>query len=341
MKKTALTLSVFMFLCVLAAASDAHAHFLESESDYYKADETAGHVHQPHAYRSFGWPEAEGGKMIMKTNNLGFREDQDTADEKGPGTVRVLVTGDSHTDGVVQNAESFSNLLEAMLNEKGNGRYEVLNGGTGYYTFQNYLGFLKKYLYLKPDVFIAAVYTGNDFLDAARLLEAGGMRVSRSDDYTRPLYKQSEAVGLALAQSINQIYYFRFFPQMKEPVLESAAEAFAGIKTLCEENGISFLTVLLPAKADGEWASDQAVLDELKAGLSLTPEDLAINKDLTSALKEKLSEKGVAYLDLADAMRNHAEALFWKKDHHLNPRGHRAAAKALYEWMSGKKAQAF
>lgn len=341
MKKNARTLSVLMFLFVLSAAPDVRAHFLESESDYYKADETAGHVHQPNAQRIYDWPEYESRKIFLKTNNLGFREDQDTETERPSGTVRVLVTGDSHTDGVVNNGESFPNLLENMLNEKGDGRYEVLNGGTGYYTFRNYLGFLKKYLYLKPDVFIAAVYTGNDFLDTARLLEAGGMKVSRSDDYTRPLYKQSEAGGLALSQSINQIYYFRFFPQTKEPVLQSAAEDLAGIKTLCEENGISFLAVLLPAKADVEWARDQAVLDELKAGLSLTAQDLTINKNLTNALKEILSEKGVVYLDLSDAMSNQDEALFWKKDHHLNPRGHRVAAETLYDWMSGKKAPAF
>lgn len=332
LKQQVLSLTAALF--VLVSARDAHAHFLKDEPDYYKTDEAAGHVHQPHAQRIYDWPEYEGGKIFLRTNNLGFREDQDTLDEKAPGTVRVLVTGDSHTDGVVNNAESFPNLLETMLNARPGATYEVLNGGTGYYTFRNYLGFLEKFLYLKPDVFIVAVYTGNDFLDTARFLEAAGMRVSRGDDYTRPLYNQSEAGGLALAQSINQIYYFKFFPQMKEPVLQAASEAFDAIKALCEENEISLRVVLLPAKADVEWDRDQAVLDELRSGLALTPQDLTLNESLANALKAALSKKGVTYFDLLEVMKNQDKELFWKKDHHLNPYGHRLAAETIYQmWM--------
>ena len=102
----------------------------------------------------------------MTTNNLGFREDEDTQENKPANTIRVLVTGDSHIDGVVYNSESFPNLLESRLNaDYGSERFEVINGGVGYYGPQHYLGFLRKYAFLRPDMFIVVVYSGNDFQD--------------------------------------------------------------------------------------------------------------------------------------------------------------------------------
>jgi hypothetical protein len=132
--------------CSTCVAENPH-NFLVDEANYYVADATAGHLHRPNVNLEFAWPEHQKGKIIFRTNNLGFREDNDTAIKKADHTVRILVTSDSHTDGVVNNAESFPNLLEDKLNAGSiSPGFEVINGGVGYYTFQNYAGFLRKHL---------------------------------------------------------------------------------------------------------------------------------------------------------------------------------------------------
>jgi hypothetical protein len=84
--------------------------------------------------------------------------------------LRILVTGDSHTDGVCNNSESFTNLLEAELSAAHPGEaIEALNAGKGAYSFYNYLGVLERLLPLRPDVFVVAVYGGNDFVESLAL----------------------------------------------------------------------------------------------------------------------------------------------------------------------------
>jgi hypothetical protein len=120
--------------------------FLEEQSDYYMSDLVIGHIHRPNVQREVTWDEHPEGRVIMRTNNLGFREDTDTDVKKRDDTVRILVTGDSHIDGVVDNSESFPNRLEALLNSSGLGpTFEVINGGTGYYGPQHYSRFIEKY----------------------------------------------------------------------------------------------------------------------------------------------------------------------------------------------------
>jgi hypothetical protein len=109
-----------------AAGPDPYRGFLARESAYYIPHPQVGHVHRPHAERRMQWPEHPRGEIVFRTNNLGFREDQDTAPRKPDGTVRIMVLGDSHTDGVVWNSESFPNLLEQRLGPQ----VEVLSCGS-------------------------------------------------------------------------------------------------------------------------------------------------------------------------------------------------------------------
>ena len=83
--------------------------------------------------------EHQAGGFPVVTNNLGLREDADT--DVAKAGLRILVTGDSHTDGMCANSESFPNRLEALLAERRPGEVvEVLNAGRGGFSFHNYLG---------------------------------------------------------------------------------------------------------------------------------------------------------------------------------------------------------
>lgn len=69
-----------------------------------------------------------GVEFEMVTNNLGFRGGDVL--EKDPGTYRIFITGDSFTMGDgLRDSDAFPLHLERLLNESGNGRYEVINCG--------------------------------------------------------------------------------------------------------------------------------------------------------------------------------------------------------------------
>ena len=140
-----------------------HAYKELRPEDHKEYDPIAVLIPRPNDQWSFEWPEALPGKSIRRrTNSRGFGRDSETSIAKSG--FRVLVSGDSHTEGVVSNEDSFPNLLERALNENTTQGAEVLNAGVGYAGPHCYLGALRKNLDLQPDVFIATVFAGNDFL---------------------------------------------------------------------------------------------------------------------------------------------------------------------------------
>ena len=301
------------------------------EVDLYQPDKIARFVHRAHALRIVDWPEHKNGKIVIRTNNLGFREDNDTKIEKENGVVRVLVTGDSHIDGVVNNNESFPYLLGKVLNSRSKiPHFEVINGGVGHYQFDDYLLFLKKYLFIKPDMYIVVVYTGNDFLDAAKVLEQQGMTNERPPPYFSNLNRCNSNLGV-MAEALNQLYYFKNFPLMKDKTVEHALEVIAKINELCLSQNISFLVILLPTKVDVEWKKDEVRLNEICNCLGLTNSDLRTNQDLKDRLIAVLSKNKISTLDLYPVMSSQPKELFWKRDYHLNDSGHKCIADYVYK----------
>ena len=308
-------------------------NFLVDEAHYYVADTIAGHLHRPSVNFEFAWPEHPKGKIIFRTNNLGFREDNDTAIKKADHTVRILVTGDSHTDGVVYNAESFPNLLEDKLNaHPGALKFEVINGGVGYYTFQNYAGFLRKHLELRPDYFVVAVYLGNDFMEAIQFATQRGeiAQQSRSIWYRIKLWR---APGPLINQAGNQLVYFDFYPEMKAKALEIARAQVKDIQQMCQQHNIQLIVVLLPTKLDVE----EKARHDAGSSLRLTDAQLDVNQALKRSLIEVLTQDRVAYLDMTDDMKGKNYNLFWNQDYHLNDKGHRLVADALFDQIQSAR----
>lgn len=305
-------------------------NFLIEEANYYVADAIAGHLHRPYAKIEFGWNEHHRGKIVFQTNNLGFREDHDTTINKADNRTRILVTGDSHTDGVVYNAESFPNVLEDKLNTGSSSlKFEVMNGGVGYYTFQNYSGFLRRHLDLKPDYYVVTVYLGNDFMEAIQLATKRGQipEQPRSLWYRFRLWR---AAGPRLNQAGNQIVYFDTYPEMKAKTLEIARREFKDINEMCLQHQIRLLVVLLPTKLDVEAKARQDAAVNLRLG----DPQLELNQALKKSLIGDLEQEQVTYLDLSDSMKNPNYELFWNQDYHLNDKGHWLVAQALFRYFS-------
>jgi hypothetical protein len=306
--------------------------FPSGDADYYQADSLAGHFHKPNVTRDFKWPEHPLGKIMMKTNNLGFRSDVKTEKNKPPGTVRIIITGDSHTDGVIYNSESVASRLEEMLREKyPEKKYEALNAGNGYFGPQNYFGVYRKFSSLKPDVFIVIIYTGNDFLDGIRIESENG-RLSvpvRSDSYYEDLWKVDKLYSGFTGQFLNQVKFFKSYPQFTETAMKIMKGNLEKINTLCLKNNTRFLIVLLPSKIDTEEQTDSTRISEVFRIMNYDQQDIIENKKMTENLSAWLAEKQIPFVDLFPSFKSAEKELFWKTDYHVNHLGHEEMAEQI------------
>ena len=155
----------------ITRVTDYHDPALLHPDPAIAAAQRNGWVHWPHETRRIeNVTEHQRGFIEIRRNNLSCREDTDTEIRKATGTTRVLVLGDSHTDGVCYNAESYPNQLEAEWNHRSTaGKFEVINAGFGPSSpYQQYWAFEQLYQRLQPDHLVVAWYAGNDLVELLR-----------------------------------------------------------------------------------------------------------------------------------------------------------------------------
>jgi hypothetical protein len=306
--------------------------FPSGDANYYQADSLTGHFHKSNVTRDFKWPEHPLGKIVMKTNNLGFRCDESTAIKKPEGTARILITGDSHTDGVIYNSESVAARLEELLKHQQPGKdFEALNAGNGYFGPQNFLGVYQKFSSLVPDIFIVVIYTGNDFLDAIRIESENG-RLSvpeRSDSYYENLWKVDKLYSGFTGQFLNQVKFFKSYPQFTDTAMKIMKNNLEKINILCKENNSRFLVVLLPSKIDTELQTDSTRIAEVFRIMNYDQQDIIQNYKMTENLATWLTEKQILFVDLFPPFKSSDQELFWKADYHVNHLGHEEMAKQI------------
>lgn len=304
----------------------------EDHKHYLKKDSLAMFVHLPEIkiYDNWGTPQQ---KLTTerRTNNLGFRED-DNITEKKDNEYRILITGDSHTDGVLKkNAQSFVNIWEYELNKKDTTTYyNCINGGTAYYTFRNYAGFLKKYLYLKPDVFLINIFVGNDFRETV-MFEDNRNNVSNVFKNifvrTRRTFYSKEKKSIPFTQGVEQLLYYELFPSEKEKSLQIAKKYMLEIKALCKKNNIKLIVTLLPSKID----SKENFKSKIKTLFTLNHKDINANEHLKKKFSNWLNSQGIANYDLIPPLKAETEKVYWDEDLHINPKGHQVIADFLFK----------
>jgi hypothetical protein len=331
---------LWFLLPVLAAAgvwlyfSRPRLSYPRSESDYYMPDPLLGHRHRPHARREFAWPEHPSGRIVMQTNNLGFRRDQDVEAMPQAGVSRILVAGDSHMDGVVYNRESFSSALEARLNRDSGARhrFEVLNAAAGHYGPDNYRSMLDSYDSLGLDVLIVGFYSGNDFLDAAKSVEKSLQKpLDRPRSYFSSLRNADKLHAGAVSQLLNQEHYFSTFPQVQSAVLGSVENLFVEMNRMAQSKGKLLYVILIPTKHDVEPQRHSPAWTQAIRELGLGEGEIQIASRMRLALGQALKRAGIPVLDPTEAMKSQTEELFWKKDYHLNVSGHFILAQRFYD----------
>jgi lysophospholipase L1-like esterase len=310
----AIALAVFSFLVAGLAVELAARWVLDSGMNFdlemwkyakdikrVSANPEIAHEHTPNTSGFFmGVP--------VEINSMGLR-DREFALAKPPGTVRILMLGDSLTFGWGVKAEDTpSKLLEGLLNRSGSQtKYEVINAGVGNYnTRMEVAYFFDKGRQLQPDVVVLNYFINDaeptprrhnnllgEFSYAAVMLAGAYDTVARTyfgradwKDYYRSLYDPQSPDWAATRGAIEKLIDYR------------------------QKSGIKILIVNYP--------------------------ELHVLRDypfsaVTDAIAATAVEKGAPFLDLLPSVRDKDPASLWVSpgDAHPNATANVEYAKLL------------
>jgi hypothetical protein len=296
-----------------------------------------GNVYDPHTYfhllpgRDEMRPMKEypGGAWRVRTNSLGLREDHDIAPTRSD--VFVVVAGDSQTEGVCDDDASFANRLEALL-KKDHPResVEVLNTGCYGYSFYNYLGALEAWADRRPDAFVAAIFGGNDFMECLALYHLFHHTQSppgNRDEWTR-VSAMLEAGEAAQAQWLASTGYFSRFPDQVDCALRAALEVADEMKRRCREMGTELIIVYIPSVFDLNDGEGAEQIEQAKALLQLTGQDLTVGNRLGDRLVWALRERDIDVIDLRAHFHAEERPWYWP-EYHINLHAHERIAELL------------
>ncbi len=297
-------------------------------------DPLLGHRLRPLVHTRTRAPEFT---VEYQTNSEGWRDAEVHAQQKAPGTQRILLLGDSFTfgEGVTYDA-IWPVLLEAALNASGKPRVEVIKAGVpGYDTRQEVLLLTQTFARYQPDhVFITLV--PNDLFTNARLpadvaagLPAESQVITRGEE--KKLQPKLHVVSLLRRLLLTHDGFYvrlytatergRLFAAFPDPVivekLAITAELLAHAATFCQSHGAQFGVISLPQQFQ--------VLAR-----DLLPPAVDIHQ-IDRELGAIAAKAGYTWIPLLPplAARAVSTELYFRADGHLNPAGHRAVSEIL------------
>jgi lysophospholipase L1-like esterase len=286
-------------------------------------------VKRPGLNHTVNFPEHPQGGWRVWVNSLGLR-----GPEPAPSPDRrILVTGDSHTEGACRLRERYTELLQARLSEASGEEVEVVNAGVGGYDFYQYLGTLERLEQLDPDVFVVTVYGGNDFSGSVVLHHFwnGTRPVPLTDGYKRRIETALELSKIGLAQAFTQILFFDEHPAERAAALDAATGVTREIARQCDERGIALLVVYLPPMIDVQRERFEPWVTNMVRTLELDEETLHVSDRLADEWIADARAAGIDLLDLRPAFRASKEPLYWTSDHHIDLAGHALVAAKLFD----------
>jgi lysophospholipase L1-like esterase len=269
--------------------------------------------------------------MVCATNSLGLRDDAEPSAARPD--LRILVAGDSHTDGVCENKESYSHVLEAALRSDRPGKtVEVLNAGTGGFSFHNYLGTLEKFLDLQPDLFVVGVYGGNDFREVLfPLAYFERHEIEEDTAKDRDVFERGRLLDpRAMNQSFRSLLGFRAHPAQVDRAVRAGVDLMREMQAICRERSIRMLCLYIPSATVADWMAHAEVFDRFRKECALTDEDVRLESKIADRFLDGVRSSDIEVLDGREVLGKDGGPYYWNIEFHLNVAGHEKIAQALH-----------
>lgn len=266
------------------------------------------------------------------SNDLGFR-DYDHAIEKKPNSKRILIIGDSITQGLWINDDSkiYSVVMEKKLRELGHD-VDVMNMGvSGYNTQQEVETLIDKGLQYKPDLVILGYCLNDKHQDDGGIygmLLSEEQKVSEGNTVNRstlnPIVKHSDFL---------RFLRFAVFPQketaigenVKELYYENNVEKYFGVLgALSKQHGFDTNVFIFPDFGKGD--------ENLLAGYG----NYAFAEEQES-IKALAAKNSLPYFDLYPVFKECHDEIGGQVSfdrYHPNPKGSECAGNKMAEYLS-------
>jgi lysophospholipase L1-like esterase len=240
-------------------------------------------------------------------NSVGWR-DREYTRRKPPGTVRIMMLGDSLTFGWGAPPEGVtSNILEDLLGHLDGHKYEVLNTGIGNSnTAMEVAYFLNEGYTFEPDIVVL-----NFFINDAEPTPSRNNNFLIDNSYAAVfLAGRFDTLMRTYFGRENWQEYYRSLYEPDQPGWQVARKAIAELATFCRERGIRLVLVHYP---------------ELH---QLSPYPF---QDVTDMVQAQARAQDIPFLDLLPAIAAEPPASLWvtKTDAHPNGKAARKFAASL------------
>ena len=276
----------------------------------------------------------------FKLNSLGFKDKEFSA--KKEDVYRILGIGDSFSFGVVPYENNYLTLIESQL-QKEHPKLEVFNMGIPSTGPKEYLSLLvAEGLSFKPEMVLLSFFVGNDFSESKRRKWYEYSYVASLLHYVftlRPSYEGTTFHGtgnycddcpafshdryLEIESSRSSIYLKGNGRFSKS--LDRATFYLSQIQTICKEQSIDFIVVIIPDELQVSEDLQKEVRDKFYPNMDAQKWDMILPN---RSLADKLNKLGIHNLDLYEhfAQKASSRRLYKPRDSHWNIEGNRLAA---------------
>jgi hypothetical protein len=264
-------------------------------------------------------------------NDLRFREAP--FKPKRPGVRRVMVVGDSFTEGQgVKEPDTFVRGLDRLLNQAEPGRWEVLNCGRRGTDFPAIFRTFEQILPFEPDIVVYAMvlndadqsrefharqtYLNDWILDGIQMDERGGEPEPGLLSSRLLAFVKERIVSYRVGEESTR-WYHEMYGAPNQEGWNRTQRYIREMDAKVRERGGAFLIALWPLLVDLDGRYPLETVHE--------------------TIGRFCAASGIARLDLLDALRGRATSPLWVHpvDHHPNETAHRLAAEALFPVVRG------
>ncbi len=365
--KNILLLLCTILLFFIGAELALRISYAQTNTDYYRQyHPVLGHSLTPNANYTEADPFQEF-TIDYHINSLGLR-DREYPLEKPNNTIRILILGDSFTEGFgVQSEETFTKQLEKKLNKDSDYTYEVINAGVLSYSPLLYYLYLTQYgILLHPDIVIVAFDMTDVYGDWLYTLNAEKDKNGKILATTSPLYPKQNILDLhsyflqwlddhahdllaRLRHQQQRPIYTTMLPepgnlgrdmllitrenitQQNLPEWNLSLSYLQALQTFTQTQNITFALAIYPwaHQLNGtEWTPGRTF--ERFTNTTYSHEPFIILRNFSA-------QNNLTLLDTIPYFQNTTKKpLYYKYDPHFTPLGHEVMANALYRELTNR-----